>query len=169
MQHDTHTILTFRLNVLRFALYLHNVDRVIRAMAVASVPKAASSIYGIIDFHGEHIPVVNIRERFGMTQKDISESDRFIISIWKKRKLAVVVDEVERLIDITGQNINRIDVSAAHGLGEKVKNSGLELIDTMSDEEGIIIIYDLEKLLGSETIVAVEELFSLMDKEGLHG
>lgn len=169
MQHEKHTILSFKLNDLRFAVYLQNVDRVIRATAVASVPKAAPSIHGIMDFHGEHIPVVNIRERFGMPQKDICASDRFIISVWKNRKLAVVVDEVEQLIETTGQNIKRIDVSAALGLDEKVKNSGLELIDTMSDESGIIIIYDLEKLLGSETIVAVEELFSLMDKEGLHG
>ncbi len=169
MQHKKHTILTFKLNDLRFAVYLQNVDRVIRAMAVASVPKAAPSIYGIMDFHGEHIPVVNIRARFAMPQKHISASDRFIITVWKNRKLAVAVDEVEQLIETTAKNINRIDISAAHGLDGKFKNSGLELIDAMSDESGIIIIYDLEKLLGSETIVAVEELFSLMDKEGLHG
>ncbi len=169
MQHKKQTILTFRLDDLRFALYLHNVDRVIRAMAVAAVPKAAPSIYGIMDFHGEHIPVVNIRERFGMNQRSICASDRFIISVWKDRKLAVAVDEVEQLVDIAGENINRVDVSAAHALDGKTKNSGLELLEAMSDEGGIILIYDLEKLLGSETIVAVEELFSIIDNEGLNG
>ncbi len=169
MQHKKQTILTFRLNDLRFALYLHNVDRVIRAMAVAPVPKAAPSIYGIMNFHGEHIPVVNIRERFGMPQKTITADDRFIISVWKDRKLAVAVDEVEHLVDTAGKNINRIDVSAAHVLDGKIKNNGLELIEAMSDERGIIIIYDLEKLLGSETIVAVEELFSIIDNGGLNG
>ncbi len=169
MQHDKHTILTFRLDDLRFALYLHNVDRVIRAMAVAPVPKVAPSIYGIMDFHGEHIPVVNIRARFAMPQKHISASDRFIISVWKNRKLAVAVDEVEQLIETTAKNINRLDVSAAHGLDGKFKNSGLELIDAMSDESGIIIIYDLEKLLGSETILAVEKLFSIIDDGSING
>ena len=169
MQHNKQTILTFRLSDMRFALYLQNIDRVIRAIAVATVPKSAPSIYGIMDFHGEHIPVVNIRERFGMPEKGISVGDRFIITIWENRKLAVAVDQVEHLINTSGKNINRVDVSGAYGLNEKVKNSGLELIDTMSDDSGIIIIYDLEKLLGSETIVAVQELFSLMDKEGLHG
>ncbi len=169
MKHDKHTVLTFRLDDLRFALYLDKVDRVIRALSVTSVPEAASSIHGIIDFHGEHIPVVNIRERFGMPQTAIRASDRFIISVWKNRKLAIVVDEVEHLIDISGKNINRVDISAAHVLDGKFKNSGLELIDAISDERGIIIIYDLEKLLGGETIVAVKELFSLIDKEGMHG
>ncbi len=169
MQQKKHTILTFRLNNLRFALYLFNIDRVIRAVAVTAVPKAARSIYGIIDFHGEHIPVVNIRERFAMPSKPISAGDRFIISVWEKRKLAVAVDEVEHLINTAEKSISRVDVSATRDFDKTLKNSGLEIVDSMSDESGIIIIYDLEKLLGRETIIDVKELFSLIDKGDLHG
>ncbi len=169
MQQKRQKILTFKLDDIHFALYLLNVDRVIRAVSVTNVPKAASTIYGIIDFHGEHIPVVNIRERFGRPPKPIEASDRFIITDWKSRRLAIVVDEVEHLMDTTDKNIHRVDVVTTHGFDGTPNNIGLEIIDTISTEIGIIIIYDLEKLLGTDTIIAIEELFSLIKKENLHG
>lgn len=167
MELITKKILTFKLGDVRCALNLHNVDTVIRAIAVTTIPKAAQAIYGVIDFHGEHIPVVNIRERFSMSAKDISASDRFIISVWNNRKMAIAVDEVEHPVDISGKEINKVDVSAAYPESKKSINTGLEIIDAVSDEGGIIFIYDLEKLLGSETILAVKELFSIIEKEGL--
>ncbi len=169
MQQDNHIIIAFKLNDVRFALNLRNVDTVIRAIAVTPVPKAAPSIYGIIDLHGEHIPVVNIRERFTMAPKDINASDRFIISVWKNRKMAISVDEVEHPVDISAKEINRVDVSAAYPKGKKRINSGLEVIDAVSDEGGIILIYDLETLLGNETIMAVEEIISMTGNENENG
>ncbi len=169
MLHKRHKILTFKVDDIHFALYLMNVGRVIRAVSITTVPKAAPSLYGLFDFHGEHIPVVNIRERFGRPQKPIKASDRFIITAWKRRKLAIAVDEVEDIIDTTDKNIHRIDVSRTHGLDGTPNNIGLEVIDTISTERGIIIIYDLEKLLGTDTIIAVEELFSLIEKENTDG
>lgn len=169
MQYNKQIILSFKLNGQRFGLYLQNAEKVIRAIAVTPVPKAAPSIFGIIDLYGEHIPVVNIRERFSMPPKDINASDRFIISVWKKRKMAIAVDEVGHPVDISGKETNRVDVSAAYPKGQIRVSSGLEVIDAVSDEGGVILIYDLETLLGNETIMAVEEIISMVDNKNGNG
>lgn len=169
MQHIKQKILTFKLDDIHFALYLANVDRVIRAVSVTTVPKAAPAIHGLMDYHGDHIPVVSIRKRFGRTEKEIESNDRFIITVWNKRKLAIVADEVEYLLDTSGEKIQRIDVSTAQINKGSHEELGLDFINTFGTEKGIIIIYDLEKLLGADTIVAVGELFSNLKKESHNG
>ena len=169
MQHKEQKILTFKLDNIRFALYLANVERVIRAVSVTTVPETAPAIHGLMDYHGEHIPVVSIRKRFGRTEKEIEANDRFIITVWNKRKLAIVADEVEYLLDTSGKKIQSIDVSTTQFNKGSHEKLGLDVIKTFGTEKGIIIIYDLEKLLGADTIVAVEELFSNLKKESHNG
>ncbi len=166
MENNKEPILAFSLDNIRFALFLQDVLRVIRAMAVSPVPKAAPSIYGLIDLKGEHIPVVNLRERFGLPKKAISPSDRLIISLWNKRKLAILVDDVDQPKDISRGEVKKLQLPDNHTAKQESKDAGLTVIDTTSDEKGLIIIYDLPKLLGHEIIVAVDLLFSLLEKEG---
>ncbi len=168
MDNHQDNILAFSVDNTRIALYLKDVERVIRAIAHASVPKAAPSLYGIIDLQGEHIPVVNLRERFGMPQRPVTPGDRMIISGWGKKKLAIVVDEVEQPMAIYRSDIKQLELPENQTLKQEMANSGLEIVRTVSDQKGLIIIYDLPKLLGHETILAVDELFSRIKNEDLH-
>jgi len=60
-------LLPFHLDDQRFAVPLPASVRVERAVAITPLPKAPDIVMGIINFHGQIIPVVNIRSRFNMT------------------------------------------------------------------------------------------------------
>ena len=141
-------ILSFTLDQQRFALPLASVERVLRALAVTHIPDAPPIVYGVIDYYGEIIAVINLRSHLKLADKGIQVNDRFIIVNSSSRKLALVVDEVESVLKPLEKDINKAD-----GI-----NSGLKIAKIIRDNAGIIFIYDLEKLLNSVDEIQLDEL-----------
>ena len=65
-------LLVFALGDQRCALYLPVVDRVVRMVEITPLPKAPDIVLGVVNVHGEVIPVINVRKRFGLPQRDIA-------------------------------------------------------------------------------------------------
>ncbi len=164
MPKASETLMGFWVDNQRFAISVSDIEKVIRAVAVTVVPDAKSVIYGMMDLHGRVIPVINLRERFNLTGKPIEMNDRFVIAKSGNKKFALVVDELEEVIKVTSKDLNKIEVPANKKLMSQARELGLEVMQFVSDEKGIIIIYDIEKLLGSEAVIEIREFFK--EREG---
>ncbi len=160
MQSVNQDIFIFAIAKFRFALPLNRVELVVRAVEVTPVPHASKNIAGIIDLHGRHIPVVQLRHRFGMAGKDLEPAHRFIISLWNDRQFALVADEVLGIKHATSLDVSPIDLRTAPEKEQQIADMGLELFEAISGPNGIVLICDLEKLLGSQVILALEEYFA---------
>ncbi len=160
MQPVNQDIFIFVIAKMRFALPLDRVERVVRAVEVTPVPHASKNIAGIIDLHGLHIPVVQLRHRFDLEGKDIEPTDRFIISSWNDRQFALVADEVLGIKHVTSQDVSPVDLRMAPEKEQQIADMGLELFEAISEPNGIVLICDLEKLLGSQVILALDEYFA---------
>ncbi len=158
MREQTRTYLTFSINEYAFALPLNQVNRVIRAVAVTVVPESSKNVYGVIDYHGKIIPVINLRECLGMGTKEISSNDRFLLLDTPKRLVAITVDAVDKLKEINDSELSSIDL---HGNGHENKNTStitLKHHRIYGDEAGIIVIYDVEELLNAEMTIQIEKV-----------
>ncbi len=164
MNKNKETLLCFEVDSQRFAIPISAVERVIRAVAVTGVPDAKNIIYGMMDFHGQVIPVINLRERFSLAKKPVEAKDRFLIAKSETRKFALAIDAVEDIMKVTSQDINNIEVPADEKLKHQAGQIGLEIMKFISDEKGIVIIYDIEKLLGSEAEIEIHEFFKDMEE-----
>lgn len=91
-------ILIFILDEQRYALLLSAVERVIRAVEVTPWPEDDSLIWGMINVQGQVIPVVNLRRRLHLPEREIALSDRFIIARTAKQRVVLVVDEVSDVL-----------------------------------------------------------------------
>lgn len=159
MPKASETLLGFRVDNQRFAISVCNIEKVIRAAAVTVVPDANRVLYGIMDLHGQVIPVINLRKRFNLAKKPVEVKDRFLIAKTEAKRFALVVDEVEDIMKVTSQDINNIEMPADDKLKHMAGQLGLEIMKFISDENGIIIIYDIEKLIGSEAAIEIHEFF----------
>ncbi|MFZ4546294.1 MAG: chemotaxis protein CheW [Bacteroidales bacterium] len=148
METNSVEILSFTLDSQRFALPLSTVERVLRALAVTHIPDAPPIVYGVIDYYGEIIAVINLRSHLKLTPKDVYINDRFIVVKTSGRKLALVVDEVESVMKPLDKDISQ---------AEEI-NSGLKIAKMIRDNNGIIFIYDLEKLLNCVDEIQLDEL-----------
>lgn len=145
-------VIVFILDGLLYALPLANVIKVIHALEVRELPKAPKIISGIINVKGQIIPVVNMRLRFGMVDREIIPDDNFILANTGKRVVALWVNEVTGVKEISPEKYS--DTKAMLPFPEFIK--GVARL-----EENMMLIYDLEQCLNLEEEIELEKALSL--------
>ena len=132
-------LVVFRLEGQRYALRLGAVERFVRAVEVTPLPGAPAIVLGAIDVGGSVLPVLSLRRRFGLPEREVGVEDQFLIARTSSRTVALVVDEALGVIDVPAE-----EVTAA---GRIVP--GLEQVQgivTLGD--GMVLIHDLETCLS---------------------
>jgi len=136
---ENRKIVLFSLDEPRYALYLSTVERVVRAVEITPLPKAPDIVLGVINFQGEIIPVIDIRDRFHLPGRERDLEDQFIIAHTSKRLVVLAVDSVAGVYEIDTPQI--VEVEGAFPYTDYI--SGIAKVDTR-----IILITDLEKFLS---------------------
>lgn len=134
-------IVVFTLDELKYALPLASVIRVIHAVEIRNLPKAPAIVAGIINVNGQIIPVINVRQRFGLTSREIELDDQLVMVDTGKRQVALWVDTVGGVQSIQPQQY----VSTTETLPYAQFISGVVKV-----EDDLILIYDLEQFLNLE-------------------
>ena len=134
-------MLIFTLDQQRFALRLAVVQRVIRAVAITHLPKAPEIVLGVLDLQGQVIPVINLRQRFRLPEREIRSSDQYVIARANALTVALAVDGAESVLDETGEAVIAPD-QILNGMGF--------LEGVIRTEDGLVLIHDLATLLFPE-------------------
>jgi purine-binding chemotaxis protein CheW len=138
MNRFNHLVL-FTLDEQRYALYLHAVTRVVRTVEITRLPKVPEIIRGMVNVQGQVIPVVDIRKRFRLPEREPELSDQLIIANTASRSVALVVEAVEGVIEHPGQEMIP---------PEKIL-PGMEYIKgVIKLEDGLVLIHDVDKFLS---------------------
>ena len=135
-------LLLFTLGEPRYALDLAVVERVVQAVEIMPLPKAPPLVLGLINVQGQIMPVVDIREWFGMPAREVSPNDHFILARTFKRGVAVVADAISGVVIPT----ERQWADAGDVL------PGAEFITAVAKlDDTLVLICDLEQILSLET------------------
>lgn len=140
MRNQPSDVFRFTIEEIHLAIPLSTVDRVIRSVSVATVPNAPAVIHGIIDYYGLLVPVINLRYRLKLQNLPVRAGDIFILADTPLRKLALVADTAEGVVAPLANDM----VTAAS------LDKGFEADGMLRRDDGIILIYDLEKFLSPE-------------------
>ena len=145
-------VVVFELDGLRYALYLDAVDKIVRAAEVTPLPHAPDIVLGILNYHGQVLPVFNIRKRFGLPEREVNPSDHFIIARTSSRNVVLVVDASCGVMNIR----KRQAVEAAKVL------PGIKYVDGFVKlEDGMVFIHDLEHFLSPSEEEALQSAIQL--------
>lgn len=134
-------LVVFDLEGQRYALPLAAVVRVLPMVAVSPLPQAPPIALGVINLHGQVIPVVDIRRRFGLPSRDYGLTAHLLVARTSRRLLAVPVDEVLGVKDVAAEAVTPPD-TILPGIGHVAG------IVALSD--GLLFIHDLEAFLSLE-------------------
>ena len=134
---DEYVVLGF--DALRIALPLSAVERVVRAVYVTPLPGAPAIVSGVANVQGRIIPVVDMRKRFRLPQREMALTDRLVIAHTAQRAVALVVDSVNGVIEHAEPD--RVDAETIL--------PGLEYVDgVVKLGDGLILIHDLDRFLS---------------------
>jgi purine-binding chemotaxis protein CheW len=134
----------FRVDERQFALPLHTVERIVRVVEVTPLPKAPEIVLGVINVHGQVIPVLNIRKLFHLPEREIDLNDRFILVNTATRTIAILASEVYGVVERSEQEV----------IADQDILPDIEYIDgAIKLEDGIIgmiIMQDFDRFLTIE-------------------
>jgi purine-binding chemotaxis protein CheW len=148
---DNHNVVLFSLDEPRYALHLSAVEKVVHAVEITPLPKAPKIIMGILNFHGDIIPVVDIRKLFHLTSHEITLEDQFIIARTSNRPVVLVVDSVDGVYELGQGQV--IDAGNVFPYADYI--SGVAKIET-----DIVLINDLDKFLSVNEERILDEALS---------
>ena len=84
------------------------IDNIVRMQQITRVPKAQSYFAGVINLRGEIIPVMSLRTKFGLPDKEYTNATRIIIvKPESNAKIGVLVDEVREVVALEEDNIEK--------------------------------------------------------------
>jgi purine-binding chemotaxis protein CheW len=129
----------FALDEQLYTLPLAMVERVVQAVYVTPLPKVSAIVHGVINIQGQIIPVINLRKRFGLPERDIDLSDQFIVAQTSRRKVALAVDTVSGVVECTEQIVTD---------GKDILPSLEYIGGIIKHENGMLLIHDLDTCLS---------------------
>ena len=140
-------LVVFTLDDCRYGLHLAAVERVVRIVDITPLPKAPAIVSGVVNVQGRVIPVVDVRSRFRLPEREPTLSDQLVIARTSRRPVALVADRVTDVVDVPDQ-----DVAAAETIlpGMQYVEGVLKLAD------GMILIHDLGSFLSLEEAVSLD-------------
>lgn len=122
-----------------FGLDVFCVQEIIRYIKPIKIPHAPKFVEGVINFRGEVIPVINMRERFGIGAIDNTDTSVIIVIEYSGRILGMTVDAVSDLQNLPKEKIQeKIEFTADE------KTEYLRAMGKMDDR--LILVLDLEKI-----------------------
>jgi len=144
-----HSVVVFLLDGERYALPLSAVERILRAVEVTPLPKAPEIVLGTINVQGRILAVVSLRRRFCLPEREIQLGDQLIIARTAKRDVALMVDAVGGVAELSGQ-----DVTATEAIVP-----GLECLEGVGKlADGMVLIHDLDQFLSLVPILNLPDL-----------
>gem|GEM_PF-269604 len=124
-----------------YGLFLTAIERILPALEVTPIPHAADTLLGIINVQGRIIPVVNTRRFLQFPDRAIELNDQFVLAGTAERSVALVVDEVVGILEVTDEEINcSTGDRSAYGLSRGV----------VKREDSMVLVYDIEHFLTAE-------------------
>ena len=132
-------VVIFNLDDKNFALYLNIVLRVLPSLEIPPLPGSPKVVLGIINIEGEIIPIFNTRLRFQIPFKEIDLDDKIIIVKTINRKVALLVDDVKGIIDITQEDLIK-------SKGILPGQNYIEGIMKLGDD--LVLIHDIDNFLS---------------------
>jgi len=149
---DDIQLVSFRIGSQEFAFDILQVERILRHVAPAPLPKAPDFLEGVVPYEGGAVPVVDLRKRFDLAAP-IREETRLMVVDLGEQRVGVLVDEVREVL--------RVDSTTISAPGPMVSGLAAAYIAVIvSRPERTIIILNARKLLSSTERIALTAMGS---------
>jgi purine-binding chemotaxis protein CheW len=142
---DAGKYLTFVLGVEEYGIEILKVREIIGVMDITPVPRTPHYIKGVINLRGKVIPVIDLRLKFDMEEKEYTNETCIIVVDVQSVLIGIVVDTVSEVVDIVSDNID-----PAPSFGSTVDTDFILGMAKIGDK--VKILLDIDKVLSVEEL-----------------
>ena len=139
----------FTVGTVRYGVPVELVVQIVSNVNVRDVPTAPPYVEGVIIQRGEIIPVINLRQRFGLEHSETQSRSRIIIIGNNDRHYGLLVDGVREILDLEKEEITT-DAVSVFGMNPEFVQ-GIAKIG-----EDLLVVLDIFKILDASPNWAIK-------------
>lgn len=143
--------LTFYLEEELYGIDIMNVQEIIALMKTTKVPKTPKCVKGVMNLRGNIIPVVELRTKFEMPEKEPEMYTAIVIIRLEGTSIGFIVDRVEEVV-----NLRDDQLTEPPKFGAAVNASYLKKM--AQNEKEVIMILDLHSIFADDELAGLDAL-----------
>lgn len=110
---DSKQYIMLRFDSEQYGIDISYIDNIVRVQPITRVPHTQPYFLGIVNLRGEIIPVMSMRRKFELPDKENTNASRILIlKLEGNSKIGILVDEVREVVTLTDDNIEKISADA---------------------------------------------------------
>ncbi|NQW17514.1 MAG: chemotaxis protein CheW [Chloroflexi bacterium] len=144
-------LVVFDLSGEAYGISIESVREIIRLQEITQVPRTPEFVEGVINLRGKVIPVVDLRKRFGLQERDRDSDNRIVNVDIGGHEIGMVVDAVTEVLRISSGSVeppSNVITTADSGYLR-----GIAKLDNR-----LIILLDLEQVLSTDEQAEIGEV-----------
>lgn len=144
---NTMQYVVFQLKDEAYGIDIQSVQGIEKMKKFARVPKALECIKGVMNLRGEIIPVMSLRTRFEIEDKEYDDNTRIIIIRLDDSLIGLIVDEVIEVIELHTDEIENVQ-----SIDRKINLDYIAGVGKMKQGTKVITLLNLKTLI-EETLM----------------
>lgn len=140
---DEEQLVVFELSNESYGVDIAAVNTIIRMQEITEIPRSPEFVEGVINLRGSIIPVIDLRQRFGLSTGDVTKASRIVVVEASGQLIGMVVDAVSETLRLQQDAIEPPSPIVTTVNSEYVRGVG-------KLEHRLVILLDLDKVLTSK-------------------
>jgi purine-binding chemotaxis protein CheW len=120
------------------------VREIIRMTAITRMPNTPAHVEGIINLRGQVIPIISMRKRFGVLDREYCSRTRIIVMDVGGGLTGFIVDAVSEVIRIHGSEIQPPPSVVSGGMGQEF------ITGVINHAERLLVVMDIDRMFSDE-------------------
>lgn len=145
-------LVSFNLGAEEYAVEVLKVREIIRMTAITHIPNTPPSVEGIINLRGKVIPIISLRNRFGMMSAEEDQHTRIMVMDIAGKLMGFIVDGVSEVIRIASGEIQPAPSIAAGGMDQEF------ISGVIKHGERLLLMLQLDRMFSSDEQDAFADL-----------
>lgn len=113
VNNDTKQYIMVKFDNEQYGIDIAYIDNIVRLQPITRVPHTQEYFLGIINLRGEIIPVMSMRRKFDLPDKENTNTSRILIIKYEgNAKIGMLVDEVKEVVTLSENDVEKISSDA---------------------------------------------------------
>ncbi len=144
-------LVTFSVGEEEFGVEILKVQEINKMLQVTKIPNSPDFVEGVINLRGKVIPIINLRKRLRLNDKEYDKNTRIIVMEIQGRTVGFIVDSVSEVLRIP-RSITEPPPSMIGGVSSEY------IVAVGKLEDRLLILLDIDKILSNEEKAALSQI-----------
>jgi purine-binding chemotaxis protein CheW len=105
---DTKQYIILKFDSEQYGIDITYIDNIVRLQPITRVPHTQPYFIGVINLRGEIIPVMSLRKKFELPDKENTNATRILIVKVDGNKIGILVDEIREVVTLAEEDTEKL-------------------------------------------------------------